>query len=105
MAGSGNQSKTEYFCRRSLPMEVIKHDEYLQFVATETARKILDPLVEKVSKKIYDSVKEFIKEKRILPGTCKDVYRNWEPINLRVRYLNEDIDAFRDKLETEVSFR
>lgn len=105
MAVSSNQSKVVYNVRRSLPMEVIEHDEYLQLIAVETARKILDPLVEEVSKKIHDSVKEFIEEKRILPDTCKDVFRNWEPINLRVSYLGENIDTFRDNLETEVSFR
>lgn len=105
MAVSDNQSKTEYFCRRPLPMDAIEHDEYLQFIADTTALKILDPLVEEVSKKIYGAVKEFIKEKRILPDTCKDIYRNWEPIDIRVGYLGEDIDAFCSKLETEVSFR
>lgn len=105
MAGSDNQSERTYFCRRTLPIEVIEHDEYLQLTSAEIARKILDPLVEEVSKKIYGAVKEFIEEKRILPDTCRDTFRNWEPIDLRIRYLGEDVDAFCSKLETEVCFR
>jgi hypothetical protein len=92
-------SGLEFSCRKVLPPEAIVHDEYLQYCVRDIVHALLTPLEEEVFKRVYKETREFLELKRLLPETSEDVYRNYPPVYLQVRYSGDDLDVFRNNMK------
>lgn len=98
-------SGLEFSCGKVLPPEAIGHDEYLQYCVRDIVHALLKPLEEEVFKRVYKETREFLELKRILPDTSKDVYRDYPPVHLQVRYSGDDLDVFRNNMTIVPKFR
>ncbi len=91
-------SGLEFSCGKVLPLEAIVHDEYLQCCVRDIVHALLKPLEEEVFKRVYKETRKFLELKRLLPETSEDVYRNYPPVHLQVRYSGDDLDVFRNNM-------
>ena len=97
-------SGLEFTCMKVLPPEAIGHDEYLQYCVRDIVHNLLKPLEEEVFQLVYRETCRFLEQKRILPETSKDVYRNYPPVRLQVRYSGDDLDGFRNNISIVPKF-
>lgn len=97
-------SGLEFSCGKVLPLEAIVHDEYLQRCVRDIVHALLKPLEEEVFKRVYKETREFLELKRLLPETSEDVYRNYPPVHLQIRYSGDDLDVFRNNMKIVLRF-
>lgn len=99
-----DHSSLEFSCGKHLPQVAIAQDGCLQYVLRDMVHALLKPLEDGVFKRVYKETREFLELKRLLPETSEDVYRNYPPVHLQIRYSGDDLDVFRNNMKIVPKF-